>query len=130
MAQYDEAAVRATLTAKLDQLQRDIANITRGDEDPFSTDPLDNEVDNVKGDDVDQAEPLTANENNQQLLPDLRSLLADVDGALQRLDAGTYGKCLVCGKDIDPRRLARIPWAKYDIEHQDLIDRGLAKDID
>lgn len=129
MAQYDEAAVRTTLTAKRDQLQRDIANITGGDEDPFSTDPQDNAEDDLRGDDADQAEPLTTNENNQQLLPDLRSLLADVNGALQRLDAGTYGTCLVCGKDIDPRRLAAIPWAKYDAEHQDLIDRGLAKDV-
>ena len=129
MAQYDEAAVRATLTAKRAQIERDIANITHGDEDPFSTDPLDNAVDDVKGDDVDQALPLTANESNQQLLDDLRSLLTDVDDALQRLDDGTYGKCLVCGKDINPRRLAAIPWAKYDVEHQELIDKGLAKDI-
>lgn len=129
MAQYDEAAVRATLIAKREQLQRDIANITHGDEYPFSTDLQDNAEDDLKGDDVDQAEPLTANESNQQIVDNLRSLLADVNGALQRLDAGTYGKCLICGRDIDPRRLAAIPWAKYDIEHQDLVDRGLAKDI-
>lgn len=129
MAQYDEAAVRATLTAKREQLSRDIANITAGNQDPFSNDLQDNAEDDLKGDSVDQAQPLTANESNQQLLPDLRSLLADVDGALRRLDAGTYGKCLVCGRDIDPRRLAAIPWAKYDVEHQDLIDRGLAKDV-
>lgn len=128
MAQYDEAAVRATLTAKREQLQRDIRAITSGNEDPFNTDPQDNAADDLKGDNVDQAEPLTVNEANQQLLPDLRSILADVNSALQRLDDGTYGKCLVCGKDIAPRRLAVVPWAKYDTEHQDLIDKGLAKD--
>ena len=128
MAQYDEVAVRAVLTAKREQLQRDIRAITGGSEDPFNTDPQDNAADDLKGDNVDQAEPLTVNEANQQLLPDLRSTLADVNSALQRLDDGTYGKCLVCGHDIAPRRLAAIPWAKYDTEHQDLIDKGLAKD--
>lgn len=130
MAQYDEAAVRATLIAKREQLLHDIQEITGGSDDPFNNDPLDNAEDDVRGDDVDQAVPLTANESNQQLLPDLRSLLADVNGALQRLDNGTYGKCLVCGRDIDPRRLAAIPWAKYDVEHQELIDKGLVRDTD
>lgn len=130
MAQYDEAAVRAALIAKREQLLHDIQEITGGSDDPFNTDPLDNAADDIKGDDVDQAVPLTANEANQQLLPDLRSLLADVNGALQRLDNGTYGKCLVCGRDIDPRRLAAVPWAKYDVEHQELIDKGLIRDTD
>ncbi|MEO6712742.1 MAG: TraR/DksA C4-type zinc finger protein [Mycobacteriales bacterium] len=35
--------------------------------------------------------------------------LADVDGALQRLDAGTYGVCVRCGAGINEERLAARP---------------------
>ena len=33
----------------------------------------------------------------------------EVDKALERLDKGEYGKCLNCGKQIDPKRLEVMP---------------------
>jgi len=50
--------------------------------------------------------------------------LTDVRAALERLDAGTFGKCLDCGKEIPPGRLAAIPWAAYCLEDQEKHDRG------
>jgi DnaK suppressor protein len=41
----------------------------------------------------------------------LRANLAEVDRALERIDAGTYGSCERCGKPIDPARLEARPWA-------------------
>ncbi|MGZ5212713.1 MAG: TraR/DksA family transcriptional regulator [Actinomycetota bacterium] len=41
----------------------------------------------------------------------LRSDLADVERALERIDVGTYGTCERCGKPIDPARLEARPWA-------------------
>jgi DnaK suppressor protein len=41
----------------------------------------------------------------------LKSLLAEVDRALQKLDAGTYGLCDVCNTQIDPARLEALPQA-------------------
>ena len=41
----------------------------------------------------------------------LRSNLRDVDRALAKIDAGTYGACERCGKPIDPERLEALPWA-------------------
>jgi DnaK suppressor protein len=38
--------------------------------------------------------------------------LADVDAAIARLDEGTYGRCEVCGRDIDPARLEVRPTAR------------------
>ena len=44
--------------------------------------------------------------------------LAQVDEALTRLAAGTYGLCLACGRPIDPARLEALPWALLDLECQ------------
>ena len=41
----------------------------------------------------------------------LRSNLGDVDRALAKMDAGTYGTCERCGKPIGPERLEALPWA-------------------
>ncbi|HSO28744.1 MAG TPA: TraR/DksA C4-type zinc finger protein [Candidatus Sulfomarinibacteraceae bacterium] len=40
-----------------------------------------------------------------------RAQLRQVEDALERITAGTYGVCRNCGKAIDPDRLAAIPWA-------------------
>jgi RNA polymerase-binding protein DksA len=47
-----------------------------------------------------------------------RAHLADVDAALARLDAGTYGRCTSCGKDIAAERLEALPWAAFCIDCQ------------
>ena len=50
--------------------------------------------------------------------------LAAVDGALARLDAGTYGSCVRCGRPIAPERLDALPWAAHCIECQRIVGRG------
>ncbi len=37
--------------------------------------------------------------------------LSRIDGALRRLEGGEYGKCFVCGEDIEARRLEADPTA-------------------
>ena len=44
--------------------------------------------------------------------------IADIDRALERIEAGSYGECEVCGEPIDDERLAARPAARYCIEHQ------------
>lgn len=43
--------------------------------------------------------------------------LQDVQAALERLEAGAYGKCVVCGRPIGPARLRAIPETPFCIEH-------------
>jgi hypothetical protein len=40
-----------------------------------------------------------------------RSAVREIDLALDRIDAGTYGVCVTCRSDIPPRRLAAVPTA-------------------
>lgn len=47
-----------------------------------------------------------------------RAHLADVDAALARLDAGTYGRCTSCGNEIAAERLEALPWAAHCIDCQ------------
>ncbi|MDX2198469.1 MAG: TraR/DksA C4-type zinc finger protein [Phycisphaerae bacterium] len=42
-----------------------------------------------------------------------KSLLRDIDDALDRVRQGTYGLCLATGEPIGKARLTAQPWAKY-----------------
>lgn len=43
-------------------------------------------------------------------------LLAAIDAALARIEAGTYGTCVNCGAQIPPERLGAMPWATLCID--------------
>ncbi|MEA2608054.1 MAG: DnaK suppressor protein [Chloroflexota bacterium] len=47
-----------------------------------------------------------------------------VEAALARLDDGSYGRCIRCGRDIPPERLDALPWAAHCIECQTILDRA------
>ena len=51
-------------------------------------------------------------------------LLAAIDGALGRIDAGTYGLCERCETPIARERLEALPWATKCIECKRLEERG------
>jgi DnaK suppressor protein len=51
-------------------------------------------------------------------------LLAAVDGALARIEAGTYGICVNCGAQIAPERLEAMPWATLCIDCKRKEERG------
>jgi DnaK suppressor protein len=46
----------------------------------------------------------------------LRSNLVDVERAISKMDAGTYGVCERCGRPISPERLEALPWAVLGID--------------
>ncbi len=54
---------------------------------------------------------------NKALSDNLELRLRDVNGALARIESGTYGICKVCGEAIPEERLKANPAADADIEH-------------
>lgn len=46
-----------------------------------------------------------------------------VRAALLRLEDGGFGACVDCGEDINPKRLAALPWASCCVECQEAADR-------
>jgi len=59
-----------------------------------------------------------------------RFILKLIEEALIRLEDGEYGACVNCSKEIQPKRLDAVPWARHCITCQDLQERGLLDDDD
>lgn len=53
-----------------------------------------------------------------------RQLLNMVEQALHRLDAGNFGECVSCGREINSKRLEAVPWTRYCIECQEKMEKG------
>ena len=47
-----------------------------------------------------------------------RETVEEIDAALARIDAGTYGICTASGKPIPKERLEAIPWAAVRVEEK------------
>jgi RNA polymerase-binding transcription factor DksA len=50
-------------------------------------------------------------ELDQGLEEGVQHTLGQIDGALRRIEDGSFGTCEVCGNPIAPARLEAIPWA-------------------
>ena len=72
---------------------------------------------------------MAANAYTKELLMSMstndRQLLESIDAALERIEAGKYGKCVHCGQPIQEKRLEAVPWARHCLTCQDLNERGL-----
>jgi DnaK suppressor protein len=53
----------------------------------------------------------------------LRGRQDQIIEAIQRIDAGQYGICIRCGKDIELERLKVKPYARYCMQCKETIER-------
>jgi RNA polymerase-binding transcription factor DksA len=60
----------------------------------------------------------------QGLTQEAERQVAEIDEALGRLDDGTWGRCVVCGREIDGERLEARPQADRCREHQEELERS------
>ena len=100
------SSVRADLTAERDRLAAQIDNL-----EPSTSDSR------VDDNFADLGQVAAEQGENQALAAQLRQELAEVDRALTKLDAGTYGRCETCGEPIAPARLEAMPAARFCINH-------------
>ncbi len=122
MVHYDAAAIRQRLEADRRRLEDDIYQRTRGDEAVIPSDPI-SDSGGTRGHAADDADAMADAERSNLVLGNSRTLLEQVEAALQRLDDGTYGFCQRCGKPIEARRLEALPYAEYDLECQEIVER-------
>ena len=57
-----------------------------------------------------------------------RQLLMMVEGALARIREGSFGECISCGKEINPKRLEAVPWTRHCIECQEKLEKGILEE--
>ena len=57
-----------------------------------------------------------------------RQLLNMVEGALNRIREGSFGECISCGKEINPKRLDAVPWTRHCIECQEKLEQGILEE--
>jgi len=56
--------------------------------------------------------------------------LHEVQAALSRIDAATFGICFDCGRDIGMKRLAAVPWTALCIVCQEAAERTVSESPD
>ena len=49
--------------------------------------------------------------------------LEQIDEALERIENGTYGTCLVSGEPISIERLEEVPVAKYSVKGKEILEK-------
>ncbi len=72
---------------------------------------------------ADNATDIAEQERDLALIGTLQERMRDVDRALERLGAGTYGACERCGEMIAPERLEARPFATSCVNCQSQADR-------
>lgn len=72
------------------------------------------------------------NHYNRELMFSLsdseRQRLLQIEDALRRMDEGSYGRCANCAGPINPRRLEAVPWTRFCIDCQELVERGMIEE--
>lgn len=72
---------------------------------------------------ADLGSELAARQTDFGLQQNIERLLDDVERALKRIEAGTYGVCERCGRPIPEERLRAIPYATACVDCQEQADQ-------
>ena len=112
ISKTDLSQIRKLLVAKRDELM----DIIRKNQD---MEPITSEV----GDDADQAGQSLEKEMIFEVSDNERNALDQIEGALRKIEKGTYGLCETCQKPIMKERLKALPFARYCIGCQSTSER-------
>lgn len=110
---------RQRLEVKKAELERSIAALTEAHPTPVSP----SEANEGPHDHEDVATDFLEIQQEQSILVNQQSLLILVTSALRRLEDGTYGRCVQCGKPIPPARMEALPWAERDVHCEEQLER-------
>mgnify|MGYP001427527052 CR=1 FL=1 len=77
----------------------------------------------------DPIDQVTSSENKAVSFQEstlVAQVLKQVRDALRRIDDGSYGKCIDCGRPIEPARLQAVPWTPYCLADQEKHDKAMS----
>ncbi|MGH9949127.1 MAG: TraR/DksA family transcriptional regulator [Pyrinomonadaceae bacterium] len=105
--------IKAKLTAERELLIEKLNGNDLSVDDSETPDPVDLAVRNYSKNVM-----LAVSENESRQL-------ALIDEAILRVDDKEYGNCQNCGNPVNKKRLNAIPWARYCLTCQELVEKGL-----
>ena len=118
------ASVRAALTTRREEILTDLDRL--GQEMQWLGADQEDERGSLGNHLAEDGSSVMEQERIGTVSEDLRDLLRQIDGALARLDDGTYGICQRCGKPINEERLEAFPYVEFCIECQSFLERQRA----
>jgi DnaK suppressor protein len=77
-----------------------------------------------QSDEMDQAEASLVQHEALGRAAHDQARLAQIDRALARFDAGTYGISELSGEPIGYPRLSAVPWARFTVAEQEELERA------
>jgi DnaK suppressor protein len=105
----DLARLKSALEAERDRLQHELGDLERESATNISETSGEN---NYRDHMADQGTATFGKELDMSLEDNVRELCDSVTKALARIEDGTYGACLRCGKSIPVGRLGAMPAAE------------------
>jgi DnaK suppressor protein len=113
------------LEARKAELQRQIGNLTEAY--PTPVDPI--QASEGAQDFEETAVDFLETQQEQSLMVNEQALLTEVERALKRIEEGTYGRCVDCGKPIPEKRLQALPWAARCVQDEERLEqRNLSRE--
>ena len=100
----DRTDIRSLLQARRRELAKELEGLTAVPRDPMASVAFGKRIGDGTAEAVERI-------STTAVARRLSATATEVDRALERLSAGTYGTCETCGDPIPPERLEAIPWA-------------------
>lgn len=84
---------------------------------PNDWEPVPQKMDIDTADENELSDKIEGYEENSAILKQLETRFNEVKNALKKIEEGSFGKCEVCGKEIEEKRLEANPAAPTCMEH-------------
>lgn len=104
---------RKRLLEMENEILENIKGETSDEENPFEID----------GDLVDRAEAFSSASVNEGLSASQKRVIEEIRRAIQKIKDNSYGKCIVCGLDIEEERLEAVPYADKCKKHMNMVSK-------
>ncbi|HEY4517261.1 MAG TPA: TraR/DksA C4-type zinc finger protein [Candidatus Paceibacterota bacterium] len=117
LKQTEIEELRGALGAEKDSLEEELASYGRVQGETGDWQGASVGFEGEEADPVDAADQIEELATNVPLVEELETRHKDVEGALEKMEGGTYGACEDCGEPIPFKRLDANPAARTCIAH-------------
>ncbi|MEJ7699011.1 MAG: TraR/DksA C4-type zinc finger protein [Pyrinomonadaceae bacterium] len=116
MSEKNTTAIKDRLIAEREIILSKLSSNDLSVDDAETPDPVDLAVRNYS---KNVMLAVSENESRQLFL---------INESLERIEDDEYGLCQNCENPINPKRLDAVPWARYCLKCQELLEQGLLEE--